>query len=170
MKYRAAKGARFADTDAEIIGRELERMGTACTAEQIVGEAKRRASPLHPYFDWNDTEAAHKYRMEQARYYVRHIEVVIITQEGETTTRGWHHVAIEHEAADEDGTAYVAAMTIRKDRYLGEQVIAHALRELEGWRRRYAEYGEVFGEVFAAIPKVKKRLAKKGKRRQLQVA
>lgn len=170
MKYRATKGARFGNQDAEIIGAELERLGTACTAEQIVGEAKRRASPLHPYFDWNDTEAAHKYRMEQARYYVRHIEVVIVTQAGETSTRGWHHVAIEHELADDDGTAYVSTMTIRKDKYLGEQVIAQALRELEGWRRRYAEYGEVFGEVFTAIPKAKKKIAHKGRRRQVQAA
>jgi len=170
MKYQAAKNARFNDDDAQVIGRELERMGPACTAEMVVEEAKRRASALHPYFDWDNDSAAHAYRLEQARYYVRHIEVVIVNAEGETATRGWHHVAIEHESADEDGTAYVSAMTIREDRYLGEQVIKHALRELEGWQRRYAEYQDVFSEVFRAIPKVKKRIVRKKQRRQLQVA
>lgn len=168
MKYRATKGARFGDKDAEAIGRELARMGTACTAEQIVTEAKRKASPLHSYFEWNNDTAAHKHRLEQARYYVRHIEVIIVTAGVETQTRGWHHVAIEHKAADENGTAYVSAVAIRKDRYLGEQVIKGALRELEGWQRRYAQYAEVFGEVFVAIPKAKKRIAKKGKRQQMQ--
>ena len=170
MKYKARSGARFTDTDAGIIGAELERLGTVCTAEMIVAEAKKKASALHPYFDWDNDSAAHKHRMEQARYYTRNIEVVVITPEGREQTRGWHHVSIEHEAAAEDGTAYVASATIRRDQSLGDQVIRNALRELESWQRRYAEYRLVFGEVFKAIPKAKKRIATKRKKRELQAA
>jgi hypothetical protein len=37
------------------------------TPEDVVQDAADPESPLHPYFDWDDAQAAHKHRLEQAR-------------------------------------------------------------------------------------------------------
>jgi hypothetical protein len=158
-KYKAIRGARFNDDAAEVIGRELEKFGDSCIAEMVIAEARKARSPLHRFFDWDDTSAAHQYRLDQARYYIRHVEVVLITPEGAKPTRGWHRVQLEIE--DSSSGAYVQSCRIRKDRELSNQVIASAMRELHGWQRRYADYESVFGEVFVAVKKTEKRLARR---------
>ena len=52
------------------------------TASGVVAEARDEASPLHPCFEWDDTEAAHQYRLDQARVLMR---TVRITYDGEQT-------------------------------------------------------------------------------------
>ena len=158
-EYRARKGARFNDRDAEIIGLEFDRLGTDCTADDVVAAAKGRSSPLHPYFVWDDTEAARKYRLEQARYYLRCVEIVIVREGTETQTRAWHHVSIVRDS--KPARAYVHTLEIGSDSALSEQVIANALRELRGWKARYAEYQAVFGDVFAAIDKAAGKVKRK---------
>lgn len=43
-----------------------DRDGTL-TPEQVVAEASAPDSPLHGYFEWDDSEAARRYRLVQAR-------------------------------------------------------------------------------------------------------
>lgn len=54
---------------------ELQRMSKAAggkiTPEQLVEAARSEGSPLHRYFEWDDKEAADKYRLMQARTLIR---------------------------------------------------------------------------------------------------
>lgn len=47
------------------------------TPELVVEEAQRPKSPLHQYFEWDDSAAAVKYRLEQARTLIRSVRVDI---------------------------------------------------------------------------------------------
>ena len=38
------------------------------TAREIVEEARKKNSPLHDFFEWDDSIAAEKYRLAQARF------------------------------------------------------------------------------------------------------
>jgi hypothetical protein len=55
------------------------------SAERIVDEARRQGegSPLYDYFEWDDGEAAHKFRLVQAGVLVRRIHVDIVIQKRE---------------------------------------------------------------------------------------
>jgi hypothetical protein len=53
-----------------------ERLGEL-TAESVVAEASRASSPLHRYFEWDDTVAAREYRRVQARALIRRVTVVV---------------------------------------------------------------------------------------------
>src|SRR2546421_688544 len=37
----------------------------------VVDAARPKSSPLHEHFDWDDTDAAEKWRLEQARHLIR---------------------------------------------------------------------------------------------------
>ena len=67
------------DVDADtvnVLQRIYEQHGEL-TAELVVDEARKPASPLHERFEWNDMRAAEQYRLEQARRLVRSVHIVI---------------------------------------------------------------------------------------------
>ncbi len=53
-----------------------ERLGEL-TAESVVAEAANPISPLHRYFEWDDTLAAREYRRTQARHLIRRVTIVV---------------------------------------------------------------------------------------------
>jgi hypothetical protein len=158
-EYRARKGARFNDKDAAVIGAAISELGSSCTASDVVSAAKRKSSPLHRYFQWDDTRAAELYRLDQARYYLRHVEIVIVRENDEQQTRAWHQIEIKQDDATE--RVYMQSVNISLDPSLQDQVIARALRELQGWKARYSEYNHVFSDLFSAISKTQRRVSRK---------
>lgn len=51
------------------------------TPEDVVNDAKYDNSPLHKFFEWDDGEAAAKYRLEQARQLIRSVRVNVTVKE-----------------------------------------------------------------------------------------
>ena len=159
--YKAARGSRINNQDAEIIGRRLDELGPTCTAAQFVADAAKKSSPLRPYIEWNDKVAGKAYRLDQARYYMRSIDIEIVLADGSHQVRAWHHVMIDTEACD-DG-CYASSLHISQNEDLSNQVIRRALRELEGWKTRYREYSAVFSGVFAAIDQQRGKVTRRRK-------
>lgn len=75
MVYQWAKGSRL-KANAQEVGEELEAIQGSLTPERIVDEARDESLELHKCFEWNDEEAAEKYRITQARDVLRFISVV----------------------------------------------------------------------------------------------
>jgi hypothetical protein len=65
--------------DAQEAGEELERIkqrdGTIVPAA-VVDEARPEDAVLHPVFNWNDPDAAEKYREIQARQLIKRVRVI----------------------------------------------------------------------------------------------
>lgn len=62
---------------------EIRRIAHAegkLTANVLVDHAADPDSPLHDRFEWDDTVAAHEYRLEQARNMIRRIHVELYAQ------------------------------------------------------------------------------------------
>lgn len=51
------------------------------TPEAVVRKAEDPENPLHPCFTWDDSEAADKWRQEEARILIRSFRVEIVTSE-----------------------------------------------------------------------------------------
>ena len=47
------------------------------TPEIVLDEATDPKHPLHPRFEWDDGEAAHRYRLQQAQSMIRSVQVVV---------------------------------------------------------------------------------------------
>lgn len=134
---------------AQTVGDELERIRTRhngrLESEMVVDAAREKDAPLHDAFEWNDFVAADKYRLEQAKYLIRSIEIVIERPEAEPVpVRAF--VSVQR---DED-RSYTSVGHALSDPDLRQQVLGQAWRELEAWRHRHAELVE-FAKVFATI-------------------
>ncbi|MCX8016489.1 MAG: hypothetical protein N2690_01105 [Rhodocyclaceae bacterium] len=65
--------------DADAAAKELERLARnhkALTPRIVIDAARNPASALHDAFDWDDSSAAEKWRLYQARELIRSVHVV----------------------------------------------------------------------------------------------
>lgn len=86
MDYKWRLNGLARKVDAEKAVTELERINTIfgkLTPELIVDTAREKNNPLHPLFDWDDSVAAEKWRLQQARTVLNNIEITVISN-GET--------------------------------------------------------------------------------------
>lgn len=168
-KYKAARGAQFNDAKAQELGAFVEKFGGRLKPKQLVDAARPVKSPIHDLFNWDDDDAAERYRVWQARQHLSHLEIVVIIDGKKSDTKAFHSVTVEVED-DKPERAYFDLVTIRSSKDLSAKVIENALNELQGWRKRYAEYQQVFGGVFQAADAVLNGRKKPAKKRKLAKA
>lgn len=69
--------------DPNVAAEELKRLQNVYNGKLtpiiIVNESKNLKSVLHPIFQWDDEKAAEGYRIQQARYLLNNIQVIIKT-------------------------------------------------------------------------------------------
>lgn len=161
--YKARFGSRISNSDAEIIGRRIELLSPIgqITAEKFLKDAKRKNSPTHGYFEWDNNRAAQEYRLEQARLLIRSVDIIVISDGKEFETRAFHHIKI-----NEDETAYVSTNVIfsNKDYYF--QVLENAISEIKSWQEQYRNYREL-SKIFEAVDLTITKLKRK-KRKQVR--
>lgn len=138
--------------NAQTAGEELERIRVKNNGRleplDVVAVARDERNPLHPAFEWDDVVAAEAYRVDQARYVIRSIEVVVEPERSEKPVRAFVSVI---RGEDRSYTSVSHAMS---DPILRQQVLSAAMKEMEAWRTRYAELVEL-ADVFAAIDKAR---------------
>jgi hypothetical protein len=126
----------------------------------LLTEAANPLSSLHKYFEWDDTEAAVKWREAQAYDLIRRIKVEITTSDQKTlTVRAFW--PIKH--LEPDGTidsakrgSFIHVNNIMDDAEATRQVIANAKSELTAFQIRYSKLAELFefGALFNEIEKI----------------
>lgn len=150
--FEFAEGARFqtgASKDAKAVGQHLEMLRKKCkgelTPEDVLSDAKHNNSPLHSFFEWDDTAAAQQHRLQQARGLIRAV-VAIYVQDDKPAVRQKAYVHINEPAAPHYREAS-HAMSMTKTR---DMVLKQALSELIAWKRRYKDLQE-FAAVISII-------------------
>lgn len=147
VEFQAARGAQFSDKEARRYGKYLySKLGLGSRvvpAEVVLKAAEPENSPLHDAFQWDDSQAAHAYRLVQAQHLISHIVInVPVGDNGtETSVRAFHHVTEITESGVVAG--YVSERVVWERPDFAVQVKAKALRELRGWRDRYRTYEEL---------------------------
>ncbi|MBI1234777.1 MAG: hypothetical protein GC208_09775 [Alphaproteobacteria bacterium] len=140
--------------DAQAAGEEIERIRLArngrLTSEAVVEAAREEASPLHSAFEWDDETAAHEYRVTQAAHLIRSITLVPEDAAGQPDrpVRAFVNVRV-----DED-RSYTSTAHALSDEALRAQVLEQAWKEIEAWKRKYADLVE-FARLFGVIEKLK---------------
>ena len=146
--YQWKPGARFR-VKAAVAGAELDRIrrrSGELTPAAVVEAAADPQNPLHGEFDWDDSEAARKYRESQARALINSVRVVVKLGDPAATQQ----VAFVSVCVRDSGRAYLPTNVVMADTDYSAQALAEALTALEGWQRRYAHLQDLTG-VFAAI-------------------
>jgi hypothetical protein len=98
-KFKARVGAPFSVHHAQKIGEELEQIKakSTLTPENVVERAKDKKSILHQYFDWDNTEAAEKWRLSQARNITNHIMEIIVVRGEEIEEKAYFNVTAKND-------------------------------------------------------------------------
>ncbi len=155
-EYKPKEGSRLTVDQARRYGAHLEFLmlhnEAPLQARDVVADAKLDASPLHDYFDWNDSSAAESWREEQARYLLRNIQIEVETVSGEKCD-----VRFAYAVVGKQTHGYVSFPQVQQSEEYRQQVIEMALAELASWRKKYNTYAELFPVVEAiqhALPLV----------------
>lgn len=145
-RFFARPGSHLKDKDAETLGRFVDqRFKGQASAEELVEAAAPAQSPVHEYFEWDDSIAGVQYRLGQARSHLGAIMVVIDRRGKEPVeTRAFHNVLVTNS---EPVRKYVSERIVWKAPDLAQQVTDQALRELHAWEQRWAQYKELAGLV-----------------------
>jgi hypothetical protein len=153
MVYEWVSGSRV-NGDAQRIGERIDTIKEAhdglVTPEQLVDDGRDTASPLHSCFEWNDTVAADKHRVEQARLVLRSI-TISISDDRRVPVRAFVCVEPPHSGEEErPESAYIAVHDALADENMRKQVLASALSEIMTWRRKYNRLQE-FAQLFQVV-------------------
>lgn len=164
--FEFSEGSRFqpgAVKDAKAVGAHLELLRQQfkgeLTPEDVLSDAKHDNSPLHSFFEWDNTAAAHQHRLAQARGLIRSVVAVYVDEEKKQPAmraKAYVHIA---EAGSPHYREAGHAMSQTKTRQL---VLQRAWRELQAWRKRYADIKE-FSELFDVVDEIEKNLPKSAK-------
>lgn len=137
--------------DPDAAHRELETIRSAndglLRPADVVESSREPDATLHPVFEWDDYEAAEKWREDQARCLIRNVCVVVEGADAEQTRPVYIHVRAA-EGRDEQGYQTVAAVMSDDDKRAS--AIRDALAQLRGWQTRYGWLKEL-AKVSAAI-------------------
>jgi hypothetical protein len=142
------------DTIRAALKRIAKCNGGVLTAEAVVEAARNVHNPLHSSFTWDNTEAAIKWRLHQARNIILRVKVEVANVKRQTLViREWASLTPDRE---QDGGGYREVVRIMRCEDKRAQLLADALAELERIREKYQVLGEL-ADVFAAIQAARRR-------------
>lgn len=128
--------------DAQKVADEIAAIGSSATTSQILDKARDETTELHKCFDWNDTTAAEKWRMHQARKVVCSLVIREQTETPKPEVRVFYKT--------DNDTGYKPTVLIMQDKDEYQKLLARALAELSSFKAKYQTLAELEG-VFAAI-------------------
>jgi len=151
MKYFYKPFAQIpikAQTAGECLA-ELKEKHKKITPELVLKEAKKKKSPLHSCFTWNDTKAALKCRLDEARYLIRMITVKI---EGSSIDpqRAFVCVSDQYIGGEDESGHYLPIQEAFTNPATRSLILNRAVNELKEFRKRYEEFEEL-AKVFDAM-------------------
>ena len=132
--------------DANLCYQEITSLWDSFTPEDIVEYATDSNPELHKCFLWDDQEAAHRYRLTQAREIIR--SIVVISEKKDESSDSIMMRAIV-STNNNDTTYEPITVTIRnEDSY--QKLLNEAMRELETFRQKYSiikELENIFEDI-----------------------
>ena len=142
-------------TQLEALKEIARRDGGLLRPASVVDAARDEKSPLHGAFEWDDTEAAQKYRLLQAQSLIRSFKVEI-ERNGQTLSVPVFVGVSTDRTGDKADNPYRMLEQVVEKPDLMAVAVRDAIDQLEALRKRYAHLQEL-ADVWAAIDKHAKR-------------
>lgn len=131
---------------ADRLERITKRNHGVLTPDAVLADAQDKSSPLHDQFTWDDTEAAHQWRLEQARTLIRSVRVEIQTETKTVSTV--RYVRSPEAIGRQQGYADVTKLRTRED------LAREALRREFAAARALFDRCETLAEAFGLRPDI----------------
>lgn len=134
------------ETKAIIIDREFKRMheaGEPITADSVLAKARNKRHPFHPFFEWDDSAAAEKYRREQAWRLIQASKFVCFLTEKKTAPRLAEPSKVRALVSVGKGEPFRMRNEALSDAELRQQVVDRKKSELRAWCRGVVDIAEL---------------------------
>lgn len=112
--------------------------------DEVVKAARPANSVLHDKFTWDDTEAAHQFRLEEARRLIRTTIQYLEVDGKDRSFRVFCSLSPDRET---DGGGYREVSAVLSNKTFREQLIADAYAEMEAFQSKYEKIKELSGVI-----------------------
>ena len=139
----------YANVDAQKVAEEIVSIGESASPKEILEKARDEKTELHKAFEWDDTIAAEKYRLDQARHVVQCLVIVRHERPEMDAKKG----EIRYFFKPDEQTGYRRTELIVKHEDEYAALLSQANRELKAFRVKYSTLNELH-EIFDMIDKI----------------
>ena len=145
----------------------IEKRDGELTKEAFLEESRPEDSPTHGLFEWDNTVAAEKYRLTQARICIQDIVVTVIRHAEPRKI----HAFVNTTVGKANKASYSNIQIAMEDEDKRKAVLQNAFAELKAFEQKYSEYNELAGvfmelhkaeRLFGGIEAVPTRTVRKG--------
>jgi hypothetical protein len=136
--YNFRPGRSIKNVNPQAVGQELERIRSehdTLTADLVLSVAESQDSPLHDAFEWDDSIAARKHRLDQARRLI--VSVRVINSPVQTPVPAYVSVR-----SPDKGRQYLPTTEALSNDELRARVLDEIKQFSESLQRRYAYFAE----------------------------
>lgn len=143
--------------NAQAVGETVERLAKkygGITPGLVVEHATNSSSPLHKCFEWDDDEAARKYREQQARHVLQCLIYLQPRSGGRQPLEIRAFVSVE-STQHSPGRYLHVTIAMREGSTTRQETLNRAWLELKQWQSRYERFVE-FASIMDAIKGYKK--------------
>lgn len=134
--------------DATKCYEEIQEIGEEVKPEQVIERAKDKGSELHKCFDWNNSVAADKWRLHQARSVLNHLIVIKHEVDDEKSEPVQFRVMMKNNRSESSGYKQTIVMVKDEDEY--KKLLEQAYSELRAFKQKYQCLSEL-SEILALI-------------------
>ena len=155
MVYKFVEGSRLSGKP-QVVGEfltQIKKESGSLTPPAIVNAARPKKSPLHRYFEWDNSKAAEKWRLQQARLLV--CSVVTVSVDGEETTPVRSFVSLNDN--------YEMLDVVMSDEQMRQQALYDVNVVIKSLREKLVSFKD-FADVLEALEKVSQVTSKHFKR------
>lgn len=127
---------------AQIVGEHIEQLSAeyeTITPQLLVDNARPEGAVMHPLYEWDDSIAAEKYRVQQSTHIMSelvivHVEETDVDEDDKkpVMVRAFHSVSNHRETAN-----YQPIAKIIENEEMESQVLQNARKDLESFQRKY---------------------------------
>lgn len=163
-EYAASECGVLSSTAAVTVGKiltQIEQRDGCILPKKIIEEAKPKTSPLHKYLTWDDSIAAEKQRLHEARMIIRSVIIVQVEDVADDvrTVRAFVNVRSTEKETRFKGKGYISTVEAMSDVGYRAQILQDALNDANAFKARYEAYKEL-SDIFAGIKKAEKKVEK----------
>ncbi len=137
----------LATVNPAVVGEAIEsiskRHNGAVTPEVVVEASKPKTAPLHNYFEWDDSIAGQRYRLDQARYLIRAVVQPMKIDGQEIRTRAFVRVPSPENGVRRETGDYRPIRAVLSNKESRATLLRQALSEHKAWGERYAMLTEL---------------------------
>lgn len=133
-------GFGFFKADAQTVAEEILSIGDEVTPQQILDKGRDENTELHKCFEWNDSEAAEKYRLQQARLIVQQL-VFVRTEEQKQEKAPEIRILHKTELTENSGYKPLTRIVKNEDEY--QKMLRLAYSELHALKVKYQNLQEL---------------------------